>query len=824
MDNDKLLDALAQSLAPDTSPSSIPMPGVPVQKITEAGDGSADDRVVMEDSEISAIIESHIAESQDWLGTSIALEQAKAMEYYLGLAEGDLAPPDIEGRSKVVDTVVSDQIEWLMPGLMEIFFGSSKPVKFDPRKPGDEDGALQMTALANYVVRDQNPGFEVFMDWFKTALLSKVGICKAWWEQETENTQETYTGMTDAQFAILTDDAGVTVTKVTSYVDPYAERAAIDQFNAQQAAFQQFQANPPANPAPGAALPPGAPPQPGAPVPLAPPQQPAPIDISKLPQLHDVVVTRSKKTGHVAVEAINSEDFIISKRSRRIRDGFCGDRIKKTISALRAEGYKNVDDISSDRDAEVVESSALALARSSLEDQFTLMTADDGNGDESMREVWLWECYLPIDCDGDGIAEWRKITKAGDVILDNEVCDGPPYAALCPIRIPGLFHGRSIADLAMPVQKLKTGVLRGLQDNMNLQINGRSWVVEKSVNMDDFLTNRPGGAVRVKNGAADIGPIQQGLADSAGAYQFLQYIDTMSQERTGVTKYSQGLDSDTLNHTASGIKNITQRADLRTKLIARTFAETGVKDLFRLIQKLLTNYQDKNMAFQLNGKWVDVDPRVWRNQYSMSVTVGTGTGDSSERVQQLTQLLTVQQTIKQSPNPEVASTVSAENIYKTMGELVQALQLGEPSQFFSPPQPPAPPQPPVDPNAAIVQGQIQIETTKAQLQQQTDAAKIQEQARQANQEAQLKAQLAQQHETLLDQRERDQAAQNLAWEREKFYAQLAADREKAAFMGKVTDPAVEVAMNDAIQEDQHGDEAAAIENEYQLANQLLTSR
>jgi hypothetical protein len=821
MDQNQLLEQVALSMLPDSSPAGVPEPGVPVQQITQMGsDGEAP--VKMSDEEISAIVESHISQSQSWLGTGIAKEQEKAMQYYLGLAEGDLAAPEVEGRSAVVDTVVSDQVEWLMPSLMEIFFASGKPVKFCPRKPSDEQGAEQMTHLANHVVNEQNPGFEVFMDWFKTALIFKIGVAKCWWEEETETTREEYTGLTDEQLAILTNDAGVTITSITSYVDPAAERATMMQFQQAQQAYQAQVAHP--NPAPGAGMPPsGAMPSGQPPQPQAPMQPPPPVDVSALPQLHNVVLTISKKTGHVAIEALNSEDFLVAQTSRRIRDGFCADRVKKSISELRAAGYANVDDISSDPSAETATLNGLSQARTSLEDAFATMVEDDGNGDESQRKVWLYECYLPIDCDGDGISEWRKITKAGDVILDNEVCDGPPYAVLCPVRIPGLLHGRSIADLAMPIQKLKTGMLRGLQDNMNIQINGRSWVDETKVNMSDFLNNAPGRPVRVKGGAGmnAIGPIQQGMSDSAGAYQLLQYVDSMSQERTGITKYSQGLDSDTLNHTATGIENITQRADLRVKLIARTFAETGVKDLFRLIQKLLANYQDKNMTFQLNGSWVDVDPRVWRNQYSMKADVGTGTGDSGRRVQQLTNLLGVQQTIAQSPNPAVASTVTPQNIYKSATELVQALQLGEPSQFFSPPQAP-PPQPPhPDPQQQLINGQVQIETTKAQLQQQTDAAKIQQQEQQSVRETNLKAQLQTQHEALLDKRERDAATQNLAWEREKFYAQLAADREKAAFAAKVTDPATEVAMNNAIQQDQQSDEQQAINREFRIAEQLM---
>ena len=54
---------------------------------------------------------------------------------------------------------------------------------------------------------------------------------------------------------------------------------------------------------------------------------------------------------------------------------------------------------------------------------------------------WITECYLPLDVDGDGIAEWRKITRGGDQILDNVAIDAPPFLSLCPVPIPHLFFG-----------------------------------------------------------------------------------------------------------------------------------------------------------------------------------------------------------------------------------------------------------------------------------------------------------------------------------------------------------------------------------------------
>src|SRR6185437_10853792 len=174
--------------------------------------------------------------------------------------------PSIQGRSQIVDTTVSDQIEWLMPQLMEIFFASGNIVRFTPRKPGDEAAAQQMTHLVNYIINDVNPGFQFFMDWFKNSLLNKVGVAKVWWEPFDETTREESAGLTDVQLEILSNDPEVEITRIVSYIDPNAERAAIDQYHqaveAYHQAMQQYLATggmpPPQPPAPGALPPPPA--------------------------------------------------------------------------------------------------------------------------------------------------------------------------------------------------------------------------------------------------------------------------------------------------------------------------------------------------------------------------------------------------------------------------------------------------------------------------------------------------------------------------------------------------------------------------------------
>ncbi|HEY2253539.1 MAG TPA: hypothetical protein VGH74_20835 [Planctomycetaceae bacterium] len=454
--------------------------------------------------------------------------------------------------------------------------------------------------------------------------------------------------------------------------------------------------------------------------------------------------------------AVPGEEFLIGATVNHPRDGFTAHRVKRTISYI-TQHYPDVDTEELTSDDVIAGPNATGLGRDA---RYALQGGrgntdfyrdERGDGDPSMREIWVTECYLPIDADGDGIAEWRKITRAGNTILDNEPIDGPPWATLCPVPIPHIFFGRSEADLAMPAMKTKTMILRNALDNLSFQTNQRTFAVENQVNMDDLLTNRPGGVVRVRQAGA-VGALTTGASDPAAAMQMLQYADDQKQDATGVTKYTQGSDSDTLNKTATGLQNITNRADMRVELIARIFAETGVKDLFWLMLKLAAQYQDKPEVIRLTGKWVQVDPREWVNRFDMQVNVGLGTGNKDTAVGHLTTIQQLQQQAAQ------AGYCTPKNMYNAACKLVAVLGFKDPDQFFTDPakMPPAPPPPP-DPTIAATQAQtsaaMQIEDAKNK----TKQSEILLQNKLDGEKAQKE-----------DDRDRDKTAATLAIQREEL--------------------------------------------------------
>ena len=129
---------------------------------------------------------------------------------------------------------------------------------------------------------------------------------------------------------------------------------------------------------------------------------------------HDCKVKRTKTDGQVRVVSVPPEEFLISRRAASIEDAnFICHRVKKTISDLILEGYSKsvVEELPSHThsDAEFAEE---RQARFSYDEDS--VPADEGQG--ATRQVWIDECYIHLDYDGDGIAELRKITKGLSLI------------------------------------------------------------------------------------------------------------------------------------------------------------------------------------------------------------------------------------------------------------------------------------------------------------------------------------------------------------------------------------------------------------------------
>jgi hypothetical protein len=470
---------------------------------------------------------------------------------------------------------------------------------------------------------------------------------------------------------------------------------------------------------------------------------------------NSVTVQKKKKSGHVVIENVPPEEFLISKRAKKspADSPFVAHRRLITRSDLIAMGF----------DKDIVEglqaSNSLTYSPEYLARVAPGENPDDGISiDPAMETIEVFECYITADIDEDGIAELRQVFYASNEILSDEETDYIPFHSLCPIPTPHKFFGESMADRTMDLQLIKTTITRQILDNLYLTNNARVTAVDGQVNLDDLLTATAGGVIRIKSQGAvqqlSVQPVAQ------QAFPMLQYLDSIQQKRTGVTDASQGLDASILqNVTATAVASMQQSAAGKIEMIARIFAETGVKSLFKGILHLLCKYQDKARIVRMRGQYVSFDPREWSNQYDTDINVGLGAGNRQEQMAMLSVVLAKQEQVLQTMGP-TNPLVSYGQYRNTLGRMVEAAGFKDSAEFYkaitpeqdqmmSQPQPQQ--EPPMPPEIQAYMAKTQADIQAQQMKAQADI------------------QLA-----------REKAAAELELMREKNAAQLQLEREKAA--------------------------------------------
>ena len=612
------------------------------------------------ETEVAAILQSEIHSSLGYIGSDITNQRQKSLEYYFGEPFGN----EQEGRSQVVSTDVSDVIESILPTLLRTFAASDDVVRCDPVSAEDEEVAKQATDYLNYVFNKDNDGFVALYTLFKDALIQKNGIAKVYWDTSEKREQETYEKLSDDEYTMLLDEEDIEVKEHSEYAD----QKAID---AKQTMMEQTND----------------------------PMMMQQLEDAPTPMLHDVVLIRKETYGKVKIETIPPEEFLIERRAKNLQEAnFLAHRTTQTRSDLIEAGF----------DADTVNALPTDTADKYNEEKVSRYRNLDydfssNSGEASTDEITVYECYAKIDAEGDGIAKLRKITLAGTgayQVLDDELCDSIPFISITPIMVPHRFFGRSVSEMTEDLQLIKSTVMRQLLDNMYLTNNNRVAVMDGQVNLDDLLTNRPGGVVRTKGAPGQVMMPMQTQTINQQAFPLLEYLDTVREQRTGITRYSQGMDADSLNKTATGVNVILTQAQMRVELIARIFAETGVKDMFGKIFELVVKHQDKERIIKIRNTFVPFRPMEWRNRCNVSINVGLGTGSRDQQLSILNNILQTQLKALELQGTPAGPMVNLRNIYNTLSKIVENAGLKNTGLFFTDPDvgmqqmpPPQPPQP-----------------------------------------------------------------------------------------------------------------------------------
>jgi hypothetical protein len=753
----------------------------------------------LDERELTAIL---AAEKRDALSADQAArlseEREKAMDYYNGDMRQDMpAQPD---RSKAVSSDVLDTIEGLMPGLMEIFCGGDEVVRFNPVGKEDVLAAEQETAYINHVFRQKNDGFNITYNFVKDALLSKNGVVKIYWEELEDEDRQTYYDQPEDVYISFLNDPEVEVVEHSEHEPEMPELPAMPQIGQPPLDMGAAPVGPGGAPpgiSPGPPSPPAGPmmmpagpmmPGPGAMqnpemgVPpyieggmpagpgVAPMEAPGPPPLPVYGPLHDFTTVRKRTYGCCKVEPVPPEEFGVSRRARLGQPlDYSYHQVQRTVAELIAQGFD--EDQLEDLPDSPPEENSESIARNTVEDDKTYSSSVN----RATRLITVTEHYATLDYEGDGKAGLYRVTTAGgedgQILKRNGKLDivrvnHDPFASMTPIIMPHRFFGKSMADLTMDIQRIKSALVRGGLDNVYLANNQRIEISESHSGpntIDDLLNNRPGGLVRTKQPGGLIPIPNQNLGEYV--YPMIEYMDTTREWRTGVVRQGQGIDAEALNNqSATATQKIYSAQQAKQKLVARVMAETGFKQLFWKIHATVRANEKNSQTVRVTGeKWITVNPREWKRRDDLTVSVGLGSGGKAEQAAFWNSVLMIQKEAIMMPGQNI---VSPKNIHNALQRYMEAGGERSADQFFSDPEDPANPpgEAPPDPKMIEMQGKAELQKMQFQADQQKMMGEAQ--LKQAEMQARIEMEKVQMQADIAANDRKVQA--DIALAREKF--------------------------------------------------------
>ena len=628
---------------------------------------------------------------------------------YMGEPYGD----EVKGRSQYRATDVSDVVEAVFSEAMELLTSDDNLVEFAPVGQEDEQAARQETDIVHNLFREKNNSFTTLSTWFKEGLIEQNAYVRCGWIEKERVLIEEYDDLTMAEFMAVYNQI---VTREGDY-----EVEKLEGFANSQALIDGAESEP----------------------------VPEIDDATGEPKTIDVRVRCVKTEKVYEIEPIPQNDFFISPRWAKIAlDGcpVCGHKAKKSKSELLALGFsvESIEKLSEGGD----ESGEINRHETSYN--------DDDFSDEDDR-LGICEAYVFADVDGKGKDRLLKVWTNGDGTavlkwkngeLAVEEVEAAPFVAWTPYLVPHRHVGRSVAELASTIQQLKTVLWRQTLDNMYKTNYPRPEVVEdlSSENTyNDLAAPDPGKPIRVQGQGAIIWQKPQTILGET--LPLMDRADQELEKHAGASRYAQGLDPNALSKSqigSEGVGRIMDAAMRRMQVIIRTFAETGLRELFLKMHADMRRGPSRSLGIKIRGEWIETNPLEWRDRTDMTVRVGTGKGDKEKRIGALQWVLVQQKEMI----AQGAINVTPAHIYETQKRIVRAMGLQSVETYIADPskiEPPQPQPPQPDPATEAQMALAQAEQMKAQaamVKAQTDQAQAQANINFKAQELQLERDIA----------------------------------------------------------------------------------
>lgn len=492
---------------------------------------------------------------------------------------------NLSKKSKFVSMDFNNIIEWMKPSLVEVFTGNESPVTIAGSTIQNDDTATKIQQLIEYQLMRKNNYTSMVTDVVDEALGTNLGVSKVWWKREEDRTRyKMMLDINDLQSAEMLTQATMTGEIEVQSVKPLKD--APDLYEIQ---FDRVKVR--------------------ANYPVV--QYVPPTELRFTPEACSL-----QQCKFVAHRKIVKGDYL----KRKEQDG----TYQNVDEALKAAGDTHFTDA----------------------DKYINPQLDEGgmrptDNDAASKDVELYECYIDVDYNNDGIYEHLIVHCVGDVLLSvqtNEF-DIAPFFAMGGVREKRrIFADSALAEQVEGLQDLKTALIRQIVINVAKNNDQQKFIdvtaigdIDALLNGDEYVPIKGDPTRAVSNPPpANLSPLTMDLVN---------YAETELENRTGSTKYNQGLDANSLNSTATGITAILGQADKRIRLIARLFAENWIVPMIRFIILLNKKYGESVQTFRFKDKEVSISSDDLDIDYDLVINVGNGAGTKEARIQSYMLLL-----------------------------------------------------------------------------------------------------------------------------------------------------------------------------------------
>jgi len=569
-----------------------------------------------------------------------------SLDYYFGKPRGD----EVEGRSKVISMDLADMVEQTVAQIMPSF-ATDCLGEFEAYSVEESNQAKIESDAVNWTILNQNNGFIEFTGAIKDGLLQRNGIIEIYVDEHFEIEENSYenVGLMPAQQILQ---------------DPNNEITAAEDI--QDAIFD--------------------------------------TDNNLIQEpLYNLQVKTKIPVKQLKIESVAPDNFAVNQdhNSIYLHDArFVCHTVYKTRSQLIQMGY----------DQETVNGLKATTHKTDEESRARSRSESENDMDSAQFQgeiIEVQKVFYLVDTDGDGVAERRRIIKAGSEILENEIFPTVPYAAGTSFLLPHRFWCLSMYDKLKQVQDTKTSFLRKTLDNAEGLINQRVIAVNGQVNMDDLLSSRPTGVVRAKRNDAVVPYPVQNLGDTG--FKMLGYMDKVRKEGGGAQ-----LDVGTSENmpvqgqTAHGMERWMSSQEQLSYMMTRTNAETLVKETYRITHLLMRTFMPEQMMYKSGNQMVSTVPGMWPPRAKVSINIQLSMAEKQRKYQVLENVIAQQKEAMQNGYRGVLA--SEETIFNAKVDQLKLAGLDNPERYW------------INPNSPQAQQAAQQNAQGMQAQQQQEIA------------------------------------------------------------------------------------------------------